>query len=331
MKQPRGDNHMRHIRWVIGAIPGLVLAAGLGLAGCDKESPGGGGAASASASASAPAASSVAQTPPAPTGPPQTVAADDAVNEALRDYHRHHHGGLSTFISMALDTLGLDEARKLSIAKIQSDLRAKAAPARDAENDLLSAIADGVAAGKVDTAKVDAAVEKHATAAAAVHAATADALTQLHDALAPAERAALVDKVKAHWEVWHKVNVEERANNKDEKAGHLGKLTKLLGLAPDQVDKISATLAAEAPVTPKNDPKAEEAHIQAFATAFVGDKFDAKSLATSATASAGHVARHGGARLARFYEAVVPVLTPAQRTTLAAELRERLNDDQIVK
>jgi Spy/CpxP family protein refolding chaperone len=323
------NSKMRSMRWIVGSIPVCVLIAGSGLAACDNaSSSGAGGAASSSAAA---ASSSVAVSPPAPTLAPQPVATDDAVNESLRDYHRHHHGGLSSFISMAVDTLGLDEAKRTEVAKIQSDLRAKTAPARDAENELLSALADGVAAGKFDAAKINAAVEKHATAAAGLHEATADALTQLHDALSPAERTTLVDKVKAHWDVWHKVNVEQKAGNKDEAGGHLAKLTKLLGLAPDQVDKISKALGTEAPVTPKTDPKAEEGHVQSFATAFLADKFDAKSLAPSATASAGHVARHGSARLVRFYEAVTPVLTPAQRTTLAGEIRERANDDQVVQ
>jgi Spy/CpxP family protein refolding chaperone len=318
---------MRPIRWIVGTIPGWVLIAGTGLVACDNASSSGSGA---SAPASAAAASSVAVTPPAPTVPEQAVAADDAVNESLRDYHRHHHGGLTTFISMAVDTLGLDEEKRASVEKIQNDLRAKTAPARDAENDLLAAIADGVAAGKLDTAKINAAVEKQAAASTSIHDATADALTQLHDALTPAERAALVDKVKAHWEVWHKVNVDEKAGNKD-KGGHLAKLTTLLALTPEQVDKISAALGTDAPVTPKTDPKAEDGHVQSFATAFLADKFDPKSVASSATASAGHVARHGGGRLVRFYGAVTPVLTPQQRATLAAELREHANDDQIVQ
>jgi Spy/CpxP family protein refolding chaperone len=320
---------MRLIRSIVGTIPGWVLIAGSGLVACENASSSGGGATSASASAAA--ANSVAESPPAPTVPAQPITADDSVNESLRDYHRHHHGGLTTYISMAVDTLGLDEAKRATVEKIQSDLRAKTAPARAAENDLLAAIADGVAAGKLDTAKINAALEKHAAASTGIHEATAEALTQLHDALSPAERAALVDKVKAHWEVWHKVNVDEKAGNKEEKGGHLGSLTKLLSLTPDQVDKISTALGTDAPVTPKTDPKAEDGHVQSFAAAFLADKFDAKSLASSATASAGHVARHGGGRLVRFYTAVTPVLTPEQRTTLAAEIRERANDDQIVQ
>jgi Spy/CpxP family protein refolding chaperone len=256
------------------------------------------------------------------------VGPDDPVNESLRNYHRHHHGGLASFISMAIDTLGLDDAKKAAVTKIQTDLRAKMAPVHDAEHDLLSTIADGVAAGKIDGAKVDAAVEKEATASASIHPAIADALTQLHAALSPAERAALVDKVQAHWQVWRAVNVDEKAGSKD-KGTRLAKLTEQLSLTPDQVNKISTALAADSPVTPKNDPKAEDAHIQAFATAFAADNFDPKALAPSATSSAGHVARNGGARLARFYEAVTPVLTPQQDTTLAAKLRERLEDDVV--
>lgn len=198
------------------------------------------------------------------------------------------------------------------------------APARDAEHDLMSTLADGIAAGTIDTAKVDAALAKVATASAGVHAASLDALTQLHDALSPVERAALVDKVKAHWEVWQKVNSEHPASH--EKGTRLARLTKKLDLTPDQLDKITQALSADTPTTPQNDPKPVDAHIQAFATAFVADKFDPKSLATTANASAGHAARFGGARMAHFYEVVTPVLTPDQRTKLAAHLRERMND-----
>jgi Spy/CpxP family protein refolding chaperone len=252
--------------------------------------------------------------------------ADEAIDEDLRSYHRlHHHGGVAMFVSMAIDTLGLDPAKKAQVEKIQTDLHAKMAPARDADHDLLSTLADGIAAGKIDTAKVDAAVAKVGTASANVHTATMDAMTQLHDALSPAERAALVDKVKAHAEVWHKVNVDEKASAK-EKGTHLARLTELLTLTPDQVDKISTALATEPAATPQTDQKPVDTYIQAFATAFTADKFDPKSLNAPATAAAGHMARHGGARMARFYEAVTPVLTPDQRTKLAAHLRERLDD-----
>lgn len=312
---------------------GLVLVAGLALVACENSQSGGAAPAASTSPTPSAAASSAAALSASAAASAQAAseAADEAASEDLHQFHRnHHHGGVTMFISMAIDTLGLDPAKKAQVEKIQSELDAKMAPARDAERDLLSIVADGVAAGKIDTAKVDAAVAKVATASAAIHSSTTDALTQLHDALAPAERAALVDKVKAHWEVWQKVNVSEKPGA-EEKGAHLARLTERLALSPAQVDQITKALAADVPVTPQTDPKAVDAYIQAFATAFTADKFDAKALAAPATAAAGHVARHGGARLARFYEAVTPALTPEQRTKLAAHLRERLDDQHAGK
>jgi Spy/CpxP family protein refolding chaperone len=325
---------MRQVGRVSGGVsaPCLVIGAlviGLGLGGCDKDSSN-----ATAPAASAPAVTaSVAVTPP-PPAPTASAAAtdtaeDEAVNEELRDYHRHHHhGGVTMFISMAIDTLGLEPAKKAQVEKIQSDLHTKMAPARDAEHDLLSTIADGVAAGKIDPATVDASVAKIATASAGIHTATLDAVTQLHDALSPVERAALVDKVKAHWEVWHKVNVDEKSGSKD-KGTRLDRLTELLALTPDQVTKIGTALSAETPVTPQTDPKAVDTYIDAFSTAFLADKFDPKALAAPATGAAGHIARHGAGRLAHFYEAITPILTPDQRTKLATHLRERLSDQHV--
>lgn len=318
---------MRQIRWMRWAMPGLLLGTGLALGACDNGSSSGETPPAPSASAAAPVASAAPTASTAPVASAQeTTAADEAMDDELRDYHRrHHHGGVTMFISMAIDTLGLDPAKTQQVSKIQSDLQAKMAPAREAERDLHGAIADGVAAGKIDTTRVDAAVAKVGSLSASIDAATVDSLTQLHDALSPVERAALVDKVKAHGEVWHKVNTDEKAGS-TEKGTPLARLTVLLTLTPDQVSKIADALSAEVPATPKNDPKPVDAQIQAFGAAFVADKFDPKSLGPTATAAAGHIARHGAARLARFYEAVTPVLTADQRTKLAADLHERLND-----
>ena len=269
---------MRPIRWIVGTDPGMDPDRGLG-PGRVRQRLLERGAERASASASAAAASSVAVSPPAPTVAAQPVTADDSVNEALRDYHRHHHGGLTTFISMAIDTLGLDEAKKASIEKIQSDLRAKMAPARDAEHDLLAAIADGVAAGKIDTAKVDAAVEKVATASAGIHAATADALTQLHDALAPVGASCAGRQGQGALGGLAQGQRRRRRQAARRKGGHLAKLTSSSASRPTRSTRSAPRSRTDVPVTPKTDPKAVDAHIQAFATAFVADKFDPKSLA----------------------------------------------------
>jgi Spy/CpxP family protein refolding chaperone len=238
-------------------------------------------------------------------------------------HHRHHHhGGVAMFVHMAIDTLGVPPEKKAQLEKIQSDLRTAMAPAHDANSALLTTLADGVAAGTFDKAKVDAAVSKVQTTAMQVHPAAVDALNALHAALSPAERAALADKVEAHAAIWKQVNVDEQPDSK-EKGTHLAHMTESLSLTPDQVDKIATALKTNAP--PKPDKTALEGYVTAFVKAFPAETFDAKTF-TNANSANGAMAKGGTARMVFFYEAVTPQLTPDQRTKLANHLRHRANE-----
>jgi Spy/CpxP family protein refolding chaperone len=261
-------------------------------------------------------------TPGAAPNPSASPAEDQAGSE-LKEHHRHHHhGGVTKFIAMSLDTLGVDDAKRPQIEKLQSDLHAQMAAARETEKSLLLTLADGIAAGTVDTAKVDAAIAKLTAAADAVQGASLDTLNKLHAILSPSERAALADKVEAHWEVWRQVNHDAEPGGR-EHGGRLARLTEEVSLTPDQVTKISAALqTALAGGSAKFDPQKAEAHVKAFATAFAGDPYDAKVVSSNAN---GNLASRGATRMAVFYETVTPLLTPDQRTKLAAELREHGN------
>jgi hypothetical protein len=244
---------------------------------------------------------------------------DPIAAEELQEHHLHHHlGGVTQFIAMSLDTLGTDETKHAQIDKIQGSLYACMVPVGEIENKVLLTLADGVAAGAVDAAKIDATVAR-LDSASSVHECGIDALNQLHALLSPAERVALVDKVNAHWEVWHQANhdVEARAH---EFQGQVGHLTRELSLTPEQVEKVSTALhTALAGLASKYDPTKAEAHRQAFAQAFVAENFDAKSITPVGHT---HLSRHGTARMVLFYQTLAPLLTPTQRTTLAEHLRE---------
>jgi Spy/CpxP family protein refolding chaperone len=310
---------------------GLVLAAAVALAACGKGESEGVATATATAAVTAPppmtatAKASAMASASASAAPESTAEADEAGRNLRRHHRHHHHGGVAMFIHMAIDTLGLPADKKAAVEKIQADLHAKMAPSREAGRNVLSVIADGVAAGTLDDGKLKAALAKQATASDGVHAATIDALNKLHDALSPEERSALVEKVKAHVEVWKKTQDEEHGSK--DKEGHLGRITEELSLTPDEVEKISAALKKDAP--PKADHAALDAHIKAFETAFMADKFDAKTLTTANAANA-HVSK-GTERMVRFYKIVTPLLTPDQRTKLAAHLHERMNDQHAAK
>jgi Spy/CpxP family protein refolding chaperone len=252
--------------------------------------------------------------------PPATAAADDDATAGLMEHHRHHHhGGVTLFIAMSLDTLGVSPEQQAAVEKLRAELHARMEPARTAEQSLVATLADGVAAGNIDAAKVNAALAQLTAAAAGVHDASADALNQLHEVLTPTQRAALVDKVQAHWGVWQKANAGETGAAQPE--GRLATLAADLGLTADQLDKIRAALAERMKTTPALDPQEIATHLGAFGDAFRGEKFDARTL-TSANGANVHLVGWGGAHMAHFVEAVSPVLTPDQRAKLAQRLHD---------
>lgn len=253
----------------------------------------------------------------APAGPTPSDEDDEPMAE-LKEHHRHHHhGGFAMFVEMSLDSLGTTPDQQAAITKIQSDLRAKMQPAHDAEKVVLSTLAAGVAAGAIDPAKVDAAIAQLSAAAAGVHDAVVDSLNQLHATLTPPQRLALVQKVEAHFHVWRDANSEDEPVTRDTRGGHLGALAKELGLAPDQVEKIRANFKASMGSLPAHYDSTEgEAQARAFASAFTSDTFDARTL-TAAGAANAHIAVWGATRMAHFYEAAAPALTPDQRLKLA--------------
>ena len=255
------------------------------------------------------------------TPPPATAAKvtedDDVAAGLFEHHHYHHHGGVTLLIAMSLDTLGISPEHKAAVEKIRIDLHARMEPARSAEQKLVSTLAEGLAAGNIDAASVDAAVAQVASAATAVHDASAEAVNELHALLTPPERAALVDKVEAHWAVWQKANSQKA----DPEHGHLAALAKELGLTQDQVDKVRASLDEGLKAVPQLDPQEIATHLRAFGDAFRSEKFDEKVLTTASGANS-HLAGWGAARLAHFVEALSPVLTPDQRGKFAQRLRE---------
>ncbi len=212
----------------------------------------------------------------------------------------------------------------MRLEKIQTTLHAQMVPARDAERALLTVLADGVAAGKIDAAQADMARKQLAVTATGIHAACADALNQLHALLTIEERRALIEKVRAHWEVWQSATHDEEADPA-ERDRHLAKIAASLSLTPDQVATIRTALGATTDAPDLGEAVAVQAHIDALAAAFVSDSFDARSLG-SGDAANGYIAKAGPARMVHFYEVVTPLLTAEQRAKLVNHLHQRLLD-----
>lgn len=303
---------MNRMGWSGGVVLGLWLAVGAGGLGCAEEQP----------PAQSPAAGGAEQGQLASN---VAVEEDTEDSQDLKAHHRHHHGGFVHFVLLSIETLGITPEQQARVDQIKASMKAKMQPVRDAQKGVLQALADGVAAGSIDTAKVDTAIAAVTVAAGQVNGAAADELNQLHAVLRPEQRAALVDKVEAHFLVWKESNGDEKAAAKEhEPGGHIAHLAKELSLTNDQVEKLRASfessIKAHGEAHGKFDPAEADAHMRAFSAAFAADTFDAKSLPAGPTHE--HMATWGVSRMARFYEALVPVLTPEQRTKVADKLRE---------
>jgi Spy/CpxP family protein refolding chaperone len=261
-----------------------------------------------------------------------TPADDPNAGEALTNYDRHHHhGGVTLLIAMSLDVVGVMPDQKTTIEQIQADLHKALEPARIAEKAVLAALADGIAAGTIDKAKVDAAIAQLAMTAGAAHDASVAALDQLHGILTAPQRAAFADKVQAHWDVWQDANaLESPAEQAQAERDRLATLAADLSLAPDQIEKIRADAAATSTSTPPLDAEEIGAYVRRFCDAFRGEMFDARSLTTASSADS-RVAAWGAKKMALFLEAATPVLTPEQRTKLAQSLREHAEHDPMMQ
>ncbi|HZL16725.1 MAG TPA: Spy/CpxP family protein refolding chaperone [Polyangia bacterium] len=264
-----------------------------------------------------------------PSATPASADGDEYAS-GLMEHHRYHHGGVTHFIAMSLETLGVAPEQQAAIDKIRTELGSAMAPERTAEEKLLATLADGLAGANLDAAGVGAAVAQVAKAAAAVHDDSAGALNQLHAVLTPPERAALVDKVDAHWAIWQKENAEEVPAPNNTESGHLATLASDLDLTADQVEKIRAAFAGEAKAGPPIDRQEIAAHVHAFDDAFRSETFDARLLTTGTAANTG-LTNWGAAHLAHVVETLAPLLTPDQRATLASKLREHATHGPIAE
>jgi Spy/CpxP family protein refolding chaperone len=206
------------------------------------------------------------------------------------------------------------------VARLQGDLEACMSPAREIEQNLLITLADGIAQGAIDTSRVAGITDSLEPAVAAEKDCSASALDQLHAVLSPSERAALVDKVRANFEVWREMNHQERAAA-DGRPRRLSRLARELSLTSDQVDQIQASLPlAMSTHDGTFDKSRAEQRLTQFSTAFLGDGFEARSIPSYANTELG---TYGAKRMVLFYESVTPVLTPPQRQQLAEQLREQ--------
>jgi len=255
--------------------------------------------------------------------------------------------------------VGLSAEQQKVVDAIEADLEKQADALKEPHAQLITDLADGVTAGKLDKKKIDADSKKLMQAGDATVKSVQDAANKLHQTLDAAQRKKLTELLLAKADEMHGHGMGGEAGQApkgepgagpkgpDEHAGHHGpdkhemghhgmnpqagleKLRELLGLTQEQHDKLKTKLEAVSKSqagSMKAEHEAMQKHMKAMAEAFATDKFDAKK--------AGLGEKHGDMMKSMvksrmdFIETILSVLTPEQRTKFAEHIRQQAAESE---
>lgn len=206
---------------------------------------------------------------------------------------------------------------------LASERGAAIAPTRAALSQLLTTLAMQVDQGNIDAGALAPSLNAVESAESGATTTLQDLVNRLHAELTPAQRSELVDSLEAEERRGH-----FRSGHGPDAGGHHhgpGWGAERLGLTSTQRAQIAAALHATpqdggapglTPDTGRFGMRGAWGERVKALESFRGDAFDASSL----TPPKAH-----GAFVVKLAQAMVPVLSQAQRSTLAQELRERAN------
>jgi Spy/CpxP family protein refolding chaperone len=216
-------------------------------------------------------------------------------------------------IENALAELQLQPEQRRQIDELKAQAKARHAPVKEAMRALAIALAAQIEKGDIDRCALDKMVTDLASAMAKAHPGDRAALQGLHAILNSEQRTKLVDGIKRGLDEHMKMHGAQRVTEK---------IARKLDLREDQKVSVQKILTAFQEVR-KAQPGAGEhgKRWKAILDAFTGDRFvlDEVAPATDVTAKRTRlIERH-----LVVLEAILPVLTDAQRTTLVEKIREK--------
>jgi Spy/CpxP family protein refolding chaperone len=217
--------------------------------------------------------------------------------------HRGHHEGI---VAQALGLSSLTAEQRTAIAKLADARRAAEVPVKQADAQLLTALAKQVEQAAIDRQALAPDLQARDTAATAARTVDRDTLQQLHDVLTPAQRGQLVDAIEAQGHGWDGRGRRE----------HLAHMEQRLGLSEQQEAQIAANLHAGRQPPPDGGHHGPGEGRQAWLESF-------RTASFNASAAGPHGGGHPGEHLENLMQAMVPVLSPSQRSELATHLRHR--------
>ena len=248
--------------------------------------------------------------------PSETAAAPAAAAQAVPSVRAAGPGGA---LLTAVDAVSVRADQKVVVDNLRATLTVQPAPVRAARAALGAEIAQQVRSGVIDHTRTQSLVDQLTAAIAANGPAVQQAVQQLHDTLDASQRQALVAALPARGD--HAAHGARRAEMK----GHMDKIAAELNLTDEQRtaihDQMRAAFAAHKD-SMRGDHGQMKGRMEAIATAFTSDTFDAKALGVGEHAAA--MMSHFGGMHGAFLDVAVPLLTPAQRAVLATKIQSRM-------
>jgi Spy/CpxP family protein refolding chaperone len=234
---------------------------------------------------------------------PSRMAFADTGDTGAPQGHGHHHGERQGLLGAALKLGSISPDQRAAIEQLIARERTARAPIRQADAQVLVALAQQVEQASIDPQGLAPTLNVEKGAVASAVPVEQSALNRLHALLTSAQRAELVDAMESHFgRHGHGGDAGAGGEHGWREGAHD------LGLSPQQRATIRANFKADGGVGQARG------HMHALLEAFRGDSFDAATFVTGFAP---------GEMAERMAQAMVPVLTPAQRATFAGHLRAR--------
>jgi Spy/CpxP family protein refolding chaperone len=228
-------------------------------------------------------------------------------------------GSMAWFLIAASSvTLSYDQQQLL--ISVRQEVTSQSAPVNAARQRLVGLVANGVESGTFDDAAIGAALQEMTAAAEARRPAVVDALVRLHAGLSPEQR-------KSIWQTISQGISSEAVQTKSEQEQvqrRVDSLTAGVGLTSEQRARVKSDIVDGfhqfAPVLDQ-EADVRRKQLGGLAQGFAGFYFQP----TVENVSSAWDLEGKSKRLIAFARTLTPILTPAQRTQVAALVRERVN------
>jgi len=229
--------------------------------------------------------------------------------------------GRASWFFNAASALKLSFDQQKLLIQVGQEVRAESAAVGAARRKMIGIIADGMASGTFDDQRIDAGLAEIATASNERLPAVAQALTQLHAGLSPDQRKSVVGSIQQAM-----VNASQPKKEREQVQKRVNAVIAEAGLTPEQEQQVNAQIVDSfkkyAPDL-EEEAQARRKQLDALCQQFAGIYFQPTPESLSSLSDLLPKTN----RLVAFARTLTGLLTPAQRTRVAAVLRQQANPD----